>query len=55
MTKVYNVWLSVEEIDEENDDNGKDISVQKLHKFKRKEDAEEFFGYIGGVYNVLNN
>lgn len=40
--KVYNVWICVEEIDEEKDDNGKDIDVRKLGKFKNKDTAIDF-------------
>ena len=40
--KVYNVWVSVEEIDEEKDDNGKDIAVYKLAKYNNEKEAMEF-------------
>ena len=37
--KVYNVWICVEEIDEAKNDNGKDIDIRKVAKFKKKDKA----------------
>lgn len=39
--KVYNVWVCVEEIDE-NKDNGEDIESRKLAKFDNEDDAVSF-------------
>jgi len=42
MTKVYNVWLDIEEIDEEKDIEGHDIDTIKLGKFETPTDAVIF-------------
>ena len=41
--KTYNIWLILEEIDEENDDNGNDLKTQKLAKFDNEINAEKFY------------
>lgn len=38
--KVYNVWLVLEEIEEESQDEGKDIEVRKIAKFKKEGKAK---------------
>lgn len=40
--KVYNVWICVEEIGEEEDDAGVDIDTRKIAKFKEEEKAIDF-------------
>ena len=47
--KVYNIWICVEEIDEEGQDNGVDIDTRKIAKFKKRNDAIDF------AYELENN
>ena len=53
MTKVYNVWLEIEEIDEEHDDNGNDLSTIKLGRFVSEKDAMRFNGAIVKMVNAV--
>lgn len=48
--KEYNVWVCVEEIDEEKGEDGKDIEVWKIAKYKDKEKAIAF-GFDLQKYN----
>jgi hypothetical protein len=40
--KTYNVWVCVEEIENDNGEDGKDIAVFKLAKYKNEDEAIEF-------------
>jgi hypothetical protein len=42
MNKIFNVWAVVEEINEEKDDNGKDINALKLAQFKTEKEADRY-------------
>jgi hypothetical protein len=46
MTKVYNVWLDIEEYDEESDMEGHDIDTIKLGKFETPKDAVLFHSAV---------
>jgi len=46
MSKVFNVWVIIEKIDEEHDENGKDIRVSKLAQFKKEKEADKYFDRI---------
>jgi len=50
--EVYNVWVCVEKIDEAKEDNGEDIEVYKLAKFKKKDKAIEFALDISKIVNI---
>jgi hypothetical protein len=39
--KVFNVWITIEEIDDENDDNGQDVDTKKIARFKTFKEAVE--------------
>jgi hypothetical protein len=47
--KVYNVWIEVEEIDEQNDDNGNDIESFKVKQFQ---DIDEALDYAEALYEA---
>jgi len=56
--KVFNVWLIIEEIDEEKNDNGKDINCAKLYQCKTEKEADKRLHEIeeitsGGKINDL--
>jgi len=49
--KIYNVWICVEEIDE-NGNNGEDIETIKIAKFKDREKAVAFAYREGHFINT---
>jgi hypothetical protein len=44
--KVFNVWLIVEEIDEENENNGKDINCAKFVTCLEEKQADKYLTEI---------
>ena len=39
---VYNVWIEIEKIDEQNDEHGIDLESHKIAKFVRYKDAANY-------------
>jgi len=51
---IFNVWLSLEEIKEESEDNGNDLRTEKLRQFTNEKDANEFFVEICNKIGITN-
>lgn len=50
--EVFNVWVCVEKIDEENDENGEDVTVIKLAKYKTEKAADDFAHEVEDVIST---